>query len=130
MVRHFIIYCLHHKGNMSWYSGGYTWTVSVQQRHDASRGVKCRLGIYSAKQDNRNRLSKTNKERTQNVLHTNTMWETRSCIPNTHGILKKLDTLQRGPFEVTKLYANGTVQLKHGVVLERVDIQHLTSFLE
>jgi hypothetical protein len=39
-----------------------------------------------------------------------------------HGnILKKLDTPQRGPFEVTKLYTNGTVQLKHGVVSERVN---------
>jgi hypothetical protein len=47
-----------------------------------------------------------------------------------HGILKKLNTPRRRPFEVTKVYTNGTVQLKRGVVSERVNIRHLTPFLE
>jgi hypothetical protein len=47
-----------------------------------------------------------------------------------HGVLKKQDTPQRVPFLITKVYTNGTVQLKRGVVSERVNIRHLTPFIE
>jgi hypothetical protein len=47
-----------------------------------------------------------------------------------HGILRKLDIPRRGPYQITKVYNNGTVKLKRGVVSERVNIRHLTPFFE
>jgi Integrase zinc binding domain len=78
------------------------------------------------------RLRQTQKDNQQ---------ENARCIPHhyhvgdkvlykKHGVLKKLDTPRRGPFLITKVYTNGTVQLKHGVVSERVNIRHLTPFVE
>jgi hypothetical protein len=78
------------------------------------------------------RLRQTQKDNQQ---------ENAKCIPHQyhvgdkvlytkHGALKKLDTPRRGPFLITKVYTNGTVQLKCRVVSERVNIHHLTPFVE
>ena len=47
-----------------------------------------------------------------------------------HGILRKLSTPWRGPYEITQVYDNGNVRIQKGVLQERINIRHLTPFRE
>ena len=47
-----------------------------------------------------------------------------------HGKLRKLSTPRRGPYIADKVYDNGTIRIKRGAINERVNIRHLTPFLE
>ena len=47
-----------------------------------------------------------------------------------HGILRKLATPRRGPYEVTHVYSNGTLRIQRGHINERVNIRHLTPFVD
>ena len=46
------------------------------------------------------------------------------------GILRKLASPREGPFEITRVYDNGTVQIQKGVVSERVNIRRITPYNE
>ena len=39
------------------------------------------------------------------------------------GILRKLSTPRTGPYPVTNVYENGTIQIQKGIVSERVNIR-------
>ena len=41
------------------------------------------------------------------------------------GILRKLSTPRTGPYPVTRVFDNGTVQIKRGSVLEHVNIRQI-----
>ena len=47
-----------------------------------------------------------------------------------HGILRKLATPRRGPYEVTHVYSNGTIRIQRGAINERVNIRHLAPFVD
>ena len=47
-----------------------------------------------------------------------------------HGILCKLSTPRRGPYEITHVYNNGNVRIRKGVQTERLNIRHLIPFFE
>ena len=46
------------------------------------------------------------------------------------GMLRKLSTPRMGPYIVQTVYTNGTLQIKRGVVSERVNIRRCTPFIE
>ena len=46
------------------------------------------------------------------------------------GILRKLASPRDGPFEITRVYDNGTVQINRGAVSERVNIRRLMPYNE
>ncbi len=46
------------------------------------------------------------------------------------GIIPKLSAPRTGPHEVLAVYLNGTVQIKRGVIHERVNIRRLTPYFE
>ena len=47
---------------------------------------------------------------------------------NTPGILRKLSTPRTGPYPVTKVCNNGTIQIQKGIVSERVNIRRVSPF--
>ena len=47
-----------------------------------------------------------------------------------HGKLRKVISPKRGPFEVTHVYTNGSVRIQCGNINERVNIRHLTPFVD
>ena len=47
-----------------------------------------------------------------------------------HGKQRKLVTPRSGPFEITHVYTNDTVHIQRGKIHERVNIRHLTPFLD
>ena len=49
---------------------------------------------------------------------------------NKHGKLRKAISPKRGPFEVTHVYTNGSVRIQCGNINERVNIRHLTPFVD
>jgi len=49
---------------------------------------------------------------------------------NKHGILRKLTVPRRGPYEVTHTYRNGTIRIQRGAINERVNIRHVTPYIE
>ena len=46
----------------------------------------------------------------------------------TPGILRKLSTPRKGPYPVTKVYQNGTIQIQKGIISERVNIRRTAPF--
>ena len=46
------------------------------------------------------------------------------------GIFRKLDCPKEGPFEITDVYANGTVRIQRGAVNERINIRRLEPHFE
>jgi hypothetical protein len=46
------------------------------------------------------------------------------------GFISKLSAPRTGPYRITHTYTNGTVRIQRGIVNERVNIQHLTSYKE
>jgi hypothetical protein len=81
------------------------------------------------------------RKRKQDQVESDNIRENANRIPHTykvgdkvlykvHGISPKLDKSRRGPYEVTKVYNNGTIQIQRGVVSERVNMRHLTPFFE
>ena len=72
----------------------------------------------------------------QEEVHQNNARENKARIPYTYnvgdevylrkeGILRKLSTPRTGPYPVTCVFDNGTVQIKRGSVLERVNIRRI-----
>ena len=82
--------------------------------------------------------SETKRER--KIAHNNAV-ENQSRIDHTykvgdrvlykkHGILRKMSTPRRGPYEVTHVYTNGTLRIQRNNINERVHIRHLIPFFE
>ncbi len=46
------------------------------------------------------------------------------------GILRKLASPRDGPYEITRVYDNGTVQINKGVISERVNIRRIFPYNE
>ena len=81
------------------------------------------------------------REKRQDEINRNNLRENRDRIPHEYkvgdkvllrkeGILRKLTAPREGPYELTRVYNNGTVQLQHGAVKERVNIRRIIPYLE
>ena len=79
------------------------------------------------------------QKRKQDIINKSNKKENKSRIPyeykvgdqvllETPGILRKLSTPRTGPYPVTKVYNNGTVQIQKGIVTERVNIRRISPF--
>jgi len=44
------------------------------------------------------------------------------------GILPKMSLPRKGPHEITRIHANGTVHIKRGLIEQRVNIRRLTPY--
>jgi transposase InsO family protein len=84
---------------------------------------------------NRNQIQK----RKQDLINKSNNKENKSRIPyeckvgeqillNTPRILRKLSTPLTGPYPVTKVYSNGTIQIQKGIVSERVNTHRVYPF--
>ena len=47
-----------------------------------------------------------------------------------HGILRKLSTPKRGPYQVTHVYSNGNIRIQRDNINERVNIRHVEPFVD
>jgi hypothetical protein len=67
--------------------------------------------------------------------------ENRSRIPHKYkkndkvlltkpGTNPKLDTPRMGPYAVKRVYTNGTIRIRRGVISERVNIRRVTPYFE
>ena len=81
------------------------------------------------------------KEKRQMEILRNNARENKGRVPHHYkegskvllrkeGILRKLASPREGPFEITRVYDNGTVQIQKGVVSERVNIRRITPYNE
>ena len=79
------------------------------------------------------------QKRKQDIINKSIKKENKSQIPyeykvgdqvllETPGILRKLSTPRTGPYPVTKVYKNGTIQIQRGIVSERVNIRQICPF--
>jgi transposase InsO family protein len=79
------------------------------------------------------------QKRKQDIINKSNQKENKSRIPyeykvgdqvllETPGILRKLSTPRTGPYPVTQVYNNGTVQIQKGIVKERVNIRRIAPF--
>jgi hypothetical protein len=79
------------------------------------------------------------QKRKQYIINKSNQKENRSQIPyeykvgdqvslETSGILRKLSTPRTGPYPVTQVYNNGTVQIEKGIVKEQVNICRIATF--
>ncbi len=79
------------------------------------------------------------QKRKQDIINKSNKKENKSRIPYEHkvgdqvlletpGILRKLSTPRMGPYPVTKVYKNGTIQIQKGIVSERVNIRRISPF--
>ena len=85
--------------------------------HDISFKAKWNQ-IHKRKQDLINKSN--NKENKSQVPYDSKVGE--QILLNTPGILWKLSTPRTGPYPVTKVYNNGTIQIQRGIVSERVNM--------
>ena len=46
------------------------------------------------------------------------------------GILRKLATPRTGPFEVQQVFSNGTINIRRGAIIQRVNIRRVSPFHE
>ena len=72
-------------------------------------------------------INKSNKKENKNRIH----YEYKvgdQVLLETPGILRKLSTPRKGPYPVTKVYQNGTIQIQKGIISERVNIRRITPF--
>lgn len=83
----------------------------------------------------------TIRERRQKEINRNNARENASRIDHTYkvndrvllkkpGILRKLDAPRDGPYPVTHVYNNGTVQIRRGHITERVNIRRIVPYIE
>ncbi len=81
------------------------------------------------------------RQRRQEEINRNNDRENRSRIPHEYqvgekvllrieGIKRKLSAPRSGPYEILRVYNNGTVRIQHGAVSERVNIRRITPFVE
>ena len=81
------------------------------------------------------------KQKRQDEINRNNKRENRDRVPHDYqtgekvllkkeGILRKLASPREGPHTVTRVYDNGTVHIKRGVVSERVNLQRVTPYNE
>ena len=49
---------------------------------------------------------------------------------NNEGILRKLASPRDGPYTITRVYDNGTVQLQQGPISEQVNIRRISPYNE
>jgi hypothetical protein len=79
------------------------------------------------------------KKRKQDIINKSNIKENKSRIPyeykvgdqvllETSGILWKLSTPRTGPYSVTQVYNNDTVQIQKGIVTERFNIRRISPF--
>jgi transposase InsO family protein len=79
------------------------------------------------------------QKRKQDIINKSNQKENKSQIPHeykvgdqvlleTPGILRKLSIPRTGPYPVTQVYNNGTVQIQKGIVNERVNIRRIAPF--
>ena len=81
------------------------------------------------------------RQRRQEEINRNNDRENRSRIPHEYqvgekvllrieGIKRKLSAPRSGPYEILRVYNNGTVRIQRGAVSERVNIRRITPFVE
>ncbi len=81
------------------------------------------------------------KQKRQDEINRNNKRENRDRVPHDYqtgekvlfkkeGILRKLASPREGPHTVTRVYDNGTVHIKRGVVSERVNLRRVTPYNE
>jgi hypothetical protein len=116
------------------------WAIR-STNHTALQATPCQLVFgrdmihNAAFKANWNRIQK----RKQDLIHKSNNKEKKSCIPyeykvgdqvllETPGILRKLSTPCMGPYPVTKVYNNGSIQMQRGIVSERVNIRRICPF--
>ena len=79
------------------------------------------------------------QKRKQEIINKSNQKENKSGIPyeckvgyqvlsEAYGILRKLSTPRTGPYPVTQVYNNGTVQIQKGIVTEQVNIRRISPF--
>ena len=77
------------------------------------------------------------RQKRQDEIVRNNNRENRNRVPHEYhvgnnvllrkeGILRKLASPRNGPYEITRVYNNGTVQIQRGPVSERVNIRRIT----
>ena len=52
------------------------------------------------------------------------------CLLRKEGILRKLASPRDGPYQITRVYDNGTVRIQRGAISERVNIRRITPYNE
>ena len=81
------------------------------------------------------------KEKRQEEINRNNRRENKGRIAHTYhpgdkillkkeGILRKLASPREGPYKITRVYNNGTVQIQRGAISERVNIRRITPYNE
>jgi hypothetical protein len=81
------------------------------------------------------------KLRRQAEMKRNNDRENKSRIPHKYkvgdmvlltkpGINPKLDTPRMGPYKVERVFTNGTIGIRRGVISERVNIRRVTPYFE
>ena len=79
------------------------------------------------------------QKRKQDIINKSNKKESKSRIPyeykvgdqvllETPELLRKLSTPRMGPYPVTQVCNNGTVQIQKGIVTERVNIRRISPF--
>ena len=79
------------------------------------------------------------KQRRQVEIARNNHRENKNRIPYNYkvgqkvtldkpGILRKMTLPRAGPYEVTAVYTNGTIKIRRGAVIERVNIRRVTPY--
>lgn len=79
------------------------------------------------------------KQTRQTEIERNNRRENRDRVAHTYhkgdrvllkkqGIQRKLSAPREGPYEITAVFNNGTVEIQHGAVKERVNIRRVTPF--
>ena len=74
-------------------------------------------------------IDKSNKqENAKRIAHTYTVGD--KVLLEKPGIIRKMSQPRTGPFEIIKVYTNGTVRIRRGNVTEQVNIRRLTPYFE
>lgn len=81
------------------------------------------------------------QERRQKEIRRNNLRENSKRIPHTYqvgdkvtldkpGILRKMSTPRRGPYNVERVFTNGTIRIRRRAVAERVNIRRVQPYVE
>ena len=69
--------------------------------------------------------NKENKKRKEHTYHVNDL-----VLVTKPGIIRKMERPRIGPFKVIKVSTNGTVRIKQGAVIKRINIRRITPYFE
>ena len=81
------------------------------------------------------------QEKRQKEMQRNNIRENRSRIDHTYtqgekvlldkpGILRKMTVPRQGPYEVERVYTNGTIRIRRGAISERVNLRRVTPYTD